>query len=71
MYHDSVRLTFGEFPNRFRDTRNKNFVSISRVAGQILIHSAREDDGEQVYVFMTDYEAQQMLEYLKKMIDEN
>jgi hypothetical protein len=71
MYHDSWRFTFGLFPNRFRDTRNKNFVSISRVAGQVLIHSAREDDGAEVHVFMTDYEAEQMLNYLKKILNEN
>jgi len=70
MYHDSVRWTFGSHPNRFRDTLNKNFVRISKVNGQIMLASAREDDGEEVFVFMTEYEAEQMINYLRKLLDE-
>ncbi len=32
--------------------------------------SAREDDGEEVFVFMTEYEAEQMINYLRKLLDE-
>jgi hypothetical protein len=71
MYHDSVRWTFGSYPDRFRDTRNKNFVRIAKVNGQIMFVSAREDDGQEVFVFMTQYEAEQMINYLRKLLDEN
>lgn len=70
MYHDSVRWTFGSHPDRFRDTRNKNFVRIAKVNGQIMLASAREDDGQEVFVFMTQYEAEQMINYLRKLLDE-
>lgn len=32
--------------------------------------SAREDDGEEVFVFMTEYETEQMINYLRKLLDE-
>ena len=70
MYHDSVRLKLGDFPDRFRDTRNKNFVQVSKVNSQICIFTARESDGESIYVFMTQYEAEQMISYLRKLLDE-
>jgi len=70
MYHDSVRITFGDFSDRFRDIRNKNFVQVSRVNGKICFFSAREHDGETIYVFMTDYEAEKLIQYLQKILDE-
>lgn len=50
--------------------RHQDFVQISRVKGAILISSFRESDGEGVYVHMTDYEANQLLQYLQKLLDE-
>lgn len=70
MYHDSVRWTFGSHPDRFRDTRNKNFVRIAKVNSQIMFASAREEDGQEVFVFMTEYEAEQLINYLRKLLDE-
>ena len=35
-----------------------------------MLASAREDDGEEVFVFMTEYEAEQMINYLRKLLDE-
>jgi hypothetical protein len=70
MYHDSVRWTFGSYSDRFRDARNKNFVRIAKVNSQIMFASAREDDGQEVFVFMTQYEAEQMINYLRKLLDE-
>jgi hypothetical protein len=70
MYHDSVRWTYGGHPDRFRDTRNKNFVRIAKVNSQIMLASAREDDGQEVFVFMSQYEAEQMINYLRKLLDE-
>jgi hypothetical protein len=70
MYHDSVRWTYGSHPDRFRDTRNKNFVRIAKVNSQIMLASAREDDGQEVFVFMSQYEAEQMINYLRKLLDE-
>ena len=71
MYHDSVRIKFGDFPDRFRDIRNKNFIQVSRINGKICFFSAREDDGENIYVFMTDYEADQLIQYLQKLLNED
>jgi hypothetical protein len=70
MYHDSVRLKLGDFTNRFRDTRNNNFVQVSKVRSQICFFTASESDGESVYVFMTQYEAEQMIKYLRTLLDE-
>jgi hypothetical protein len=70
MYHDSVRWTYGNFDIRFRDTLNKNFVQVSKVHGLISFFSARESDGESVYVFMTQYEADQLLQHLQKLLNE-
>lgn len=70
MYHDSVRWTFGNHSDRFRDTRNKNFVRIAKVNSQIMFASAREEDGQEVFVFMTEYEAEQLINYLRKLLDE-
>ena len=70
MYHDSVRWTYGNHFDRFRDTTNKNFVSISKFHSQICVFAAREWDGESVYVFMTQYEAHQMMLHLQKLLNE-
>ena len=70
MYRDSVSIKFGDFPDRFRDTLNKNFVRIAKVNSQIMFASAREEDGQEVFVFMTQYEAEQMINYLRKLLDE-
>ncbi|TAG95574.1 MAG: hypothetical protein EAZ20_00195 [Bacteroidetes bacterium] len=70
MYHDSVRWTFGPHLDRFRDVRNPNFVQVSRVNGHICFFSASESDSNQVYVFMTDYEADQLIQYLQKLLNE-
>ena len=51
--------------------QNQNFVQIIRINGAILISSFREVDGEGVYVFITDYEANQMILYLQKLLNEN
>lgn len=50
--------------------QNQNYVQINRLKGAILISSFRESDGEGVYVFMTDYEANQLLQYLQKVLNE-
>ena len=70
MYHDSVRLKLGEFPNRFRDTLNKNFVQVTKVKGHICFFTAREEDGANVYVFMTQYEANELLKHLQQLLNE-
>jgi hypothetical protein len=70
MYHDSIRLKLGDFPDRFRDIRNKNFVQVSKVNSKICIFTARESDGESMYVFMTQYEAEQMIKHLRILLDE-
>jgi hypothetical protein len=70
MYRDQGRFALDLYPNRFRDMRYQDFVQISRVKGAILISSFRESDGEGVYVHMTDYEANQLLQYLQKLLDE-
>ncbi len=70
MYRDQSKFQLDLYPNRFRDMRYQDFVQISRVKGAILISSFRESDGEGVYVHMTDYEANQLLQYLQKLLDE-
>jgi hypothetical protein len=70
MYHDFWRLTLGHCPNQFRDTLNKNFVQVTKVKGHICFFTARESDGESVYVFMTQYEANQMMLHLQKLLNE-
>lgn len=63
-------MTFGTHPDRFRDTLNKNFVSVTKFHSQICVFAARESDGESVYVFMTQYEATQMMLHLQKLLNE-
>jgi hypothetical protein len=70
MYHDSVGLKLGHFDNRFGDSINKNFVQVSKVNGLICFFTARYEDGANVYVFMTQYEADQLLQHLQKLLDE-
>ena len=70
MYRDQGKFQLDVYPNRFRDMQNQNFVQITRLKGAILISSFRESDGEGVYVFMTDYEANQMLFHLQKLLNE-
>ena len=70
MYRDQGKFQLDLYPNRFRDMQNQNFVQITRLKGAILISSFRELDGEGVYVFMTDYEANQLLQYLQKLLNE-
>jgi hypothetical protein len=70
MYRDQGNFQLDLYPNRFRDMQNQNYVQINRLKGAILISSFRESDGEGVYVFMTDYEANQLLQYLQKVLNE-
>jgi hypothetical protein len=70
MYHDSWRFTFGEFPNRFKDCWTKDFVQVTKVKSQICFFTAREEDGANIYVFMTQYEATQLLLHLQKLLNE-
>jgi hypothetical protein len=70
MYHDQVRFLFDLFPNRFRDVRNKNFIGILKNKGTIMFEAIRQDDGEAVHVFMTEYEVEQMIKYLRTLLDE-
>jgi hypothetical protein len=70
MYHDSVRLKLGEFPNRFRDSMNKNFVQVTKVKSEICFFTAREEDGANIYVFMTQYEANELLKHLQQLLNE-
>lgn len=70
MYHDSVRWTFGNHVDRFRDMHSPNFVQITRINGKICFFSASEADSNQVYVFMTDYEADQLIQHLQKLLNE-
>jgi hypothetical protein len=70
MYRDQGKFQLDLYPNRFRDMQNQNYVQINRLKGAILISSFRESDGEGVYVFMTDYEANQLLQYLQKVLNE-
>jgi hypothetical protein len=70
MYRDQDKFQLDLYPNRFRDMQNQNYVQINRLKGAILISSFRESDGEGVYVFMTDYEANQLLQYLQKVLNE-
>jgi hypothetical protein len=71
MYRDQGKFQLDLYPNRFRDMQNQNFVQIIRINGAILISSFRELDGEGVYVFITDYEANQMMLHLQKLLNEN
>jgi hypothetical protein len=70
MYRDQGKFQLDLYPNRFRDMQNQNYVQLNRLKGAILISSFRESDGEGVYVFMTDYEANQLLQYLQKLLNE-
>ena len=70
MYRDQGNFQLDLYPNRFRDMQNQNYVQINRLKGAILISSFRESDGEGLYVFMTDYEANQLLQYLQKVLNE-
>lgn len=70
MYRDQGRFSLGRFPNQFRDMLNQNLIQVSRVKGKICFFSASADDGQQVYLYMTDYEADQLLQHLQKLLDE-
>jgi len=48
----------------------QNFVQANRINHAILISSYRDTDGQGVYVLMTDYEANRLIERLQKLLDE-
>lgn len=70
MYRDSGKSILEANPNRFRDMHCQNFVQANRINHAILISSFRDTDGEGVYVLMTDYEANRLIEHLQKLLDE-
>jgi len=35
-----------------------------------MFEAIRQDDGEAVHVFMTEYEVEQMIKYLRTLLDE-
>ena len=59
------------FRSRFRDMRSQCFVQFSRINGAIFMSAYRDSDGEAVYISMTDYEANRMIEHLQKLLNEN
>ena len=70
MYRDDKKYMAYSYPNRFRDLQRQNFVQIDRINGAIFISSYRDTDGEGVHVLMTDYEANQMMLHLQKLLNE-
>lgn len=70
MYRDSGRSIIETNPPRFRDMRSQCFVQFSRINSAIFMSAYRDSDGEGVYVFMTDYEVNRMIEHLQKLLDE-
>jgi hypothetical protein len=70
MYRDSSRSIVETNPPRFRDMRSQCFVQFSRINGSIFMSAYRDSDGEGVYISMTDYEVNRMIEHLQKLLDE-
>jgi hypothetical protein len=70
MYRDSWRFTLGQSPNQFRDCWSRDFVQVTKVKSQICFFTARYEDGANIYVFMTQYEANQLLQHLQKLLNE-
>ena len=70
MYRDSGKSIVETNPPRFRDIRSQCFVQFSRINGAIFMSAYRDSDGEGVYISMTDYEANRLIEHLQKLLDE-
>lgn len=70
MYHDSGKSIVETNPPRFRDMRSQCFVQFSRINGAIFMSAYRDSDGEGVYISMTDYEANRLIQHLQKLLDE-